>query len=132
MPNVPLDEERENRITDEIVVDCYDESEIAMGWYCYLQDRLEFPFEAEWFAAGKPRSQLVRAIGMADEEECQTHMCVEIEYCEGEIEDAISAPLEEIYPSGKSAQREEAIEDWRYWLEQGNSLVDPDEYDEEY
>src|SRR4051794_34624422 len=30
------DEEREERITMEIVVDAYNEDERAMGWYCYL------------------------------------------------------------------------------------------------
>jgi hypothetical protein len=40
---VKLDPEREERITMEIVVDCYDEYERAAGWYCYLQDELQFP-----------------------------------------------------------------------------------------
>jgi hypothetical protein len=38
------DEEREARILMEIVVDAHDEEERAMGWYCYLQDTLSFPF----------------------------------------------------------------------------------------
>ena len=28
----------EERITYEIVVDCYDSEEVAMGWYYYLDD----------------------------------------------------------------------------------------------
>ena len=35
------DEEREQRITDEIVVDCYNEDERATGWSCYLGDQLQ-------------------------------------------------------------------------------------------
>jgi hypothetical protein len=46
-----IDEAREKRIDDEIIVDCYDETERAMGWYCYLEDRLEFPFRAQCIAA---------------------------------------------------------------------------------
>ena len=38
--------EREDRITDEIIVDCHDEEERAMGWYYYLDEQLEFPFTA--------------------------------------------------------------------------------------
>jgi hypothetical protein len=38
------DESREYRIEMEIVVDAYGEEERAMGWYCYLQDKLTFPF----------------------------------------------------------------------------------------
>jgi hypothetical protein len=40
------DEEREQRITMEIVVDAYTPEEQAMGWYYSLEDRLHFPFVA--------------------------------------------------------------------------------------
>src|SRR5262249_23322758 len=40
------DEAREERITMEIVVDAYDKDERAMGWYYYLQEKLEVPFLA--------------------------------------------------------------------------------------
>jgi hypothetical protein len=39
-------EEREERITMEIVVDAYGPEEQAMGWYYYLQDPMQFPFTA--------------------------------------------------------------------------------------
>ena len=38
------DETREKRISMEIVVDAYNEEERATGWYCYLEDTLNFPF----------------------------------------------------------------------------------------
>ena len=44
------DEEREERITMEIVVDCYDAEEQAMGWYSYLDDTMHFPFTAQCVA----------------------------------------------------------------------------------
>ena len=44
MPQVKRDEIREERITMEAVVDAYNEDERAMGWYYYLDDRLQFPF----------------------------------------------------------------------------------------
>ena len=40
------DPEREKRIDMEVVVDCYDRHERAMGWYGYLEDQLRFPFTA--------------------------------------------------------------------------------------
>ena len=40
------DEEREQRITMEIVVDAYTPQEQAMGWYSSLEDRLHVPFVA--------------------------------------------------------------------------------------
>ncbi|MBO9496731.1 hypothetical protein J7438_21970 [Thalassotalea sp. G20_0] len=39
--------EIEERIYNDIVVDCYDELERSTGWHCYLDDRLAFPFDAE-------------------------------------------------------------------------------------
>lgn len=42
-----INSEIENRIEMEIVVDAYNESERAMGWYYYLQDNLSVPFKAE-------------------------------------------------------------------------------------
>ena len=41
------DEAREERIMMEIVVDCYDEDERAMGWETYLGETLQFPFQAK-------------------------------------------------------------------------------------
>jgi len=35
---------KEDRITDEIVVDAYDASKRAMGWYYYLEEKLQFLF----------------------------------------------------------------------------------------
>jgi hypothetical protein len=44
------DQEREQRITMEIVVDAYTPEEQAMGWYYSLEDRLHFPFAARCIA----------------------------------------------------------------------------------
>jgi len=44
MPKVEKDEAREYRIAMEIIVDAYDAEEQAMGWYYYLDEKLDFPF----------------------------------------------------------------------------------------
>lgn len=44
------DEEREERINMEIIVDAYDAEEQAMGWYCYLEEKLQFPFSSQCVA----------------------------------------------------------------------------------
>jgi hypothetical protein len=44
------DEEREQRITMEIIVDAYTPEEQAMGWYYSLEDRLTVPFVARCIA----------------------------------------------------------------------------------
>jgi hypothetical protein len=47
MPRPPRDEDREQRITMEIIVDAYSADEQAMGWYVYLEEHLQFPFLAK-------------------------------------------------------------------------------------
>ncbi len=38
---------REDRIRDEVIVDANGPEEQAMGWYYYLADKLQFPFQAK-------------------------------------------------------------------------------------
>ena len=45
MARTRINAEREHRIEMEVVVDAYNEEERAMGWYCYLEESLAFPFE---------------------------------------------------------------------------------------
>ena len=42
---------RENRISDEVIVDAYGPEEQAMGWYYYLQNKICFPFRAKCTAS---------------------------------------------------------------------------------
>jgi hypothetical protein len=58
------DQARDERIQNEIIVDCYGDYEIAAGWHCYLEDHLTFPFKARcstegcaWFAI-RPNAEL--------------------------------------------------------------------------
>jgi hypothetical protein len=44
--------DREQRIALEIIVDAYGPEEQAMGWYYYLEDKLQFPFTAVCNASG--------------------------------------------------------------------------------
>ena len=73
---------RENRITEEIIVDAYGPEERAMGWYYYLKDTLYFPFSAACIAerAISPlrKGDEVDIVNMAPEEECQHEMFVEM------------------------------------------------------
>jgi hypothetical protein len=72
MPKSKIDKAREERIQNEIVVDCYNESERFSGWYCYLEEKLKFPFSALCVATS-PVSPLkggeqVEVTGMFDDE----------------------------------------------------------------
>ena len=66
---------REERISMEIVVDAYNEEERAMGWYCYLEDKLDFPFLTRCIKE-RPISPLrvgdeVEVVGMGPQDECR-------------------------------------------------------------
>jgi hypothetical protein len=69
------DEEREERIEMEIVVDAHGEEERAMGWYCYLEDTLHFPFPDPLHQrAGDLPLRVgdeVEVDGMAPEDDCE-------------------------------------------------------------
>ncbi len=75
------DESREDRISMEIVVDAQDEAERAMGWYCYLEENLHFPFLTHCIKERAISPLLVgdeiEIVGMAPEDECQHEMFVE-------------------------------------------------------
>lgn len=114
------DEAREERITMEIVVDCYDEGERAMGWYCYLEDKLRFPFLSRCIRE-RAISPLrvgdeVEVVGMAPEAECGREMFVEIPW---EHKRTLAVPLSQLEVAHAEEETRQAVEDWHYWVEMG-------------
>ncbi|MGR3276800.1 calcium-binding protein [Acaryochloris marina NIES-2412] len=127
MVQVKQDEVREERITMEIVVDAYTAEEQALGWYYYLEQTLQFPFIATYMMQRRDvpekEAKSVKVISMADEEECENEMFVEVEW-DGDV---LPIRLEELtFERGDGEQTEEmtaktqeAIEDWHYWVNRG-------------
>ena len=113
-----IDEVREDRIIMEVVVDAYDEMERAMGWYYYLEDRLDFPFTANWIT-GNGSSEVVRVVGTPPEDDCLEDMLVEVAYTENDVEDVFTLSLREIQPLTEDSATKEAVADWHYWLARG-------------
>ena len=116
------EEEREQRISMEIVVDAYTPEEQAMGWYYSLEDRLHFPFAATC-TAKRSISPLrvgdeVDVVGMAPEEECQHEMFVLIRW----ERRTLAVPLAQLDGVVVDEQTRQAIEDWQYWVAQGYEL----------
>ena len=116
------DQEREQRITMEIVVDAYTPQEQAMGWYYSLQDRLHCPFVASCIAE-RAISPLrvgdeVEVVGMAPEQECQHEMFVLI----GWERRPLAVPLVQLQGIAVDEQTRQVIEDWQYWVAQGYEL----------
>ena len=116
------DKIREERIQNEIIVDCYGEYEQAAGWHCYLDDMLMFPFEAECIGARSisplKKGEHVRVIRMADQNDCLSEMFVMVEF----MERTFGVPLAQLKPIKVGAQTQEAVEDWHYWVGQGHSF----------
>lgn len=120
MPKTEKDHDREERIIMDIVVDAYGPEEQSMGWYYYLADTIQFPFAAKC----KSRRQIsplkvgdtVDAVGMADEDECQREMFVNIRR-DG---DTLAIPLAQLDPVDvEDNDTIQAVEDWHYWIEMG-------------
>lgn len=114
------DEEREQRITDEIVVDAYGADERAMSWYYYLESQLQFPFKATAIAK-RAISPLrlkdeVEVIGMPDEAECEHEMFVTIRW----DKESLAVPLSQLKPLRTTDdETRQAVEDWHYWVQMG-------------
>ena len=119
MAKVEKYEPREYRIAMEAIVDAYGPEEQAMGWYYYLDDKIQFPFEARCIAT-RPISPLkagerVRVIQMAPEDECMREMFVEIEWQKR----TFGVPLAQLQPLEVDEDTQEAIADWHYWVARG-------------
>ncbi len=115
------DPKREHRITMEVLVDCYDRDERAMGWYYYLEGCLQFPFTATCIAqrAVSPLrvKDEVEVIGMPPEGECECEVFVTMKWDRPE---GLAAPLEQLKPIAPTeAQTKEAVADWHYWRSMG-------------
>ena len=119
MSRIERDEVREDRILMEAVVDAHDSEEQAMGWYYYLDDKVQFPFEAQC-ASKRHISPLqvgekVKALQMAPADECMREMFVEIQWSERKF----GVPLSQLEPIEVDDETEEAIADWHYWVARG-------------
>jgi hypothetical protein len=110
---------RENRIHEEIIVDAYGPEEQAMGWYYYLEDKIQFPFHALCIAS-RPTSPLrkgdsVEVRKMAPEDRCQSNMLAMTHWNNRNI----AVPLSQLKAIGMNESTTQAIEDWHYWVVQG-------------
>ncbi len=112
MPSTPKKSKaREERILMDIIVDAYGPEEQAMGWYCYLEDKLQFPFLARCIAdrAISPlhTGDEVEVVGMAPSEECLREMFVTIRW----EKRGLAIPLSQIKSIRVDAETRQAIQD---------------------
>jgi len=119
MERIEKDKDREYRIDMEAVVDAYDEEERAMGWYYYLNDKINFPFKAKCIKERRTsplkQGEVVEVTGMAPEDECEHDMLVEVQWQDREL----AIPLSQIEGISVDDETQEAIGDWNYWVAMG-------------
>ena len=122
MLEIKRDEEREYRISMEAIVDAYGPEEQALGWYYYLKEKLQFPFEAKCIRVRNISplqiDETVKVIGMVDVYDCMAEMFVKIEWT-GRI---FGVPLSQLTGIEVDSETEEAIADWHYWTGRGYLL----------
>jgi Calcium binding len=113
------DDAREERIDMEIIVDAYGPEEQAMGWYNYLDDTLQFPFSARCIVrrtiSPLEPGEKVEVVGMASAEDCEHEMFVLIQWKQRQL----AVPFMQLEGIQVDEETQQAIEDWRYWVNRG-------------
>jgi calcium binding protein len=115
------DDKREERIRREILVDVW--SRRASVRMIYLpRDTLHFPFTASCIARRvisplEPGAEL-EIVGITPEEECRHEMFVLTRWRPHEL----AIPLIQVEGIHADEKTQQAIEDWRYWVNQGHEL----------
>lgn len=112
-------EEIEDRILMDIIVDAYDKEERAMGWFYYIAEGLEFPFQAKCIVK-KSMSPLkvgqeVMVIDIASADDCESKIFMKIKY----DDDVLTVPLEQLEILDDKPDSKRIIEDWHYWIGRG-------------
>ena len=119
MAKAVRDEAREERIMMEAVVDAYGPEEQAMGWYYYLESKLNFPFTAQCIAERRISplrvGETVQVTGMAPEEECEHEMFVEVSW----MNRSLAVPLVQLEPVDADESTQDGAGDWQYWVARG-------------
>ncbi len=105
------------KIDDEIIVDCYDETEVSMGWYYFMEETLKFPFKATVSLQkrdGSTESKEVKITGLASDEAGFTNKDFNLEIENGEYRYTVA--YSQLSHLKASAETRDALRIWNYWL----------------
>ena len=113
---------RKDRIEDEIIVDCYDEYEMAMGWFYYFEDNLNFPFKATVLKnseiSGLEEGDIVEVYEFINSSEDDVHIDNFVARVGIQKDEHIyDISLQFIRGIDCDEVTDNVIEDWRYWCE---------------
>ena len=123
MPKLRKNRIREERIHDEGIVDAYGPEEQALGWYYYLENKIQIPFSARCIAAkvASPlrKGETVEVRNLAPEDSCAHDMLVLIRWHGRNL----AVPLSQLTATDADESTVEAIGDWHYGRAQGSCLL---------
>lgn len=112
------DEEIQYKIDYEIIVDCYDDYEMSMGWYTYFDETLAFPFKATAELKkrdGSIETTVVKIVSMASDEDGfkEGDFYLDMENADY-INKIAYSKLSNLKASDETM---EAFEVWDFWIE---------------
>lgn len=124
---VKEDPAREDRILFDIVVDAYNETERALGWYYHLEQEITFPFTArikQGFAGVSAHlnerslpidADKVSVVGLASEDACMSSVRAVVEHHQAQF----VVPLAQLECQTTDESTSQAVSDWHYWCAKG-------------
>jgi hypothetical protein len=113
------DQVREDRIHNEAIADANGPEEQVMGWHCYLDDKIRFPFQARCIArrivSPLREGETIEVLRMAPEDASSGEMLVLIRW-HGRV---MAVPLSQLTAIDTDETTSEGIGDWHYWVARG-------------
>ncbi|MEM9887636.1 MAG: calcium-binding protein [Bacteroidota bacterium] len=105
--------EIERIIDDEIVVDCYTQEEVNVGWAIFMEENLNFPFEAEYLLEKKSGEKQWKNVRVVNNETDQSSFNGGEWYVSIELDELIiSARLSELRNMKASKGSMQALQVW--------------------
>ena len=109
--------EYEEILYNEILVDCKDDYDQNMSWYYYVQDELDFPFEAQIELKKREGGKVlksVQVIELSDDEDFHRNSNLKVNI---ELDDyIIETPLGKLTEIEATERTIEIIKVWKYWI----------------
>ncbi len=107
-------------IDNEILIDTYNDEEVASACYSFMEDHMSFPFKAEciYEIAISPfkTGENIEVIGLGEIESCDHTIHVKVSFCDRKFD----LPLLNLKPINTTDETLMAVRCWYHWLANGN------------
>ena len=107
-------------IDNEILIDTYNDDEVASAWYSYMEYHMRFPFMAECLfkSAESPfkKGECFEVVGLGETESCDHGIYVKISFCNRQFD----IPLFNMKPIDATKETIVAVTCWYHWIADGN------------